>query len=170
MLDEKFTVPPPFDLATAYDDSNCLTPLVFVLTPGADPTAILLQFSDRMVTVSRSFYDSFCTFSVAIFAQGFGARFTALSLGQGQGPIAMRLITEATRMGNWVLLQNCHLAQSWMTQLEMVTTFFRLGPFNNFHFVFTKTDRPLIGNNRSAEAAVAALVRGRRQLIQFGRT
>ncbi|XP_026815944.1 dynein heavy chain 7, axonemal-like [Rhopalosiphum maidis] len=99
VLDHKFIVPLPFDLPTIFNDSNCLTPLVFVLTPGADPTAMLLKFSEKL---------------------GFSTRLSALSLGQGQGPIASRLITEATRMGNWVLLQNCHLAKSWMSQLEMI--------------------------------------------------
>jgi len=49
VLDHKFTVPLPFDLSTIFDDSNCLTPLVFVLTPGADPTAMLLKFSEKLV-------------------------------------------------------------------------------------------------------------------------
>lgn len=64
-LGEKFISPPPFDLAKIYSDSNCVSPLIFILSPGSDPFASLSSFATAKKKAIKP-----------------------ISLGQGQGPVA----------------------------------------------------------------------------------
>ncbi|GIQ83503.1 dynein heavy chain, partial [Kipferlia bialata] len=96
-LDARFVEPPTFDMALSYRDSNNVTPLVFVLSSGADPASALVKFAQD----SRM-----------------GSKLFSISLGQGQGGPATKMIQDGAEHGHWVLLQNCHLALSWMSELE----------------------------------------------------
>jgi dynein heavy chain len=98
-LGELFTESPPFDLAGAFNDSQATSPLIFVLSSGADPTEYLLALAQE---------------------KGYGDRLHFISLGQGQGPKAEALVKLGWGTGDWVCLQNCHLAASWMGKLEQI--------------------------------------------------
>ena len=87
--------PPPFDLGEIFKSSTNKTPLIFVLSPGVDPTASVQQLADSK-----------------------GTKIEQVALGQGQAPVAMRVMKEGLKMGTWTLLANCHLMLSWMPQLE----------------------------------------------------
>jgi len=96
-MGDKYVKPPPFDLQACFADSNSTVPLVFILTQGSDPMGAVMHAGDQLKTLVEP-----------------------MSLGQGQGPKAEKLIKRAKEKGFWVVLQNCHLAPSWMNTLEKI--------------------------------------------------
>ena len=98
-LGAEFIEAPQFSLASSFKDSSPITPLIFILSKGADPASKLFAFANEM---------------------GFRDRFQSISLGQGQGTIAAKYIEDGMKKGAWVLLQNCHLALSWLPTLERI--------------------------------------------------
>ncbi|XP_061921125.1 dynein axonemal heavy chain 2 [Entelurus aequoreus] len=96
-LGPRFVEPPVLDMKAVVDESSCTSPLVFVLSPGVDPTGALLLLAET---------------------SGMSKHFHALSLGQGQAPFARKMIKEGVQKGHWVFLANCHLSLSWMPELD----------------------------------------------------
>ena len=98
-LDHRYIQPPPFDLRACYNDSDPVTPLIFVLSSGSDPNKDLDILADEM---------------------NMGDRLKRIALGQGQGKKAAALVEKGIANGDWVMLQNCHLSISWMPTLEII--------------------------------------------------
>ncbi|OON20270.1 ATPase family protein, partial [Opisthorchis viverrini] len=96
-LGPEFIEAPECSLSLLFKEMDRQTPLVFILSPGSDPMGQLQRFAKE---------------------HGFADRIHSVSLGQGQGPAAEKLMEQAARNGDWVFLQNCHLAASWMIRLE----------------------------------------------------
>ncbi|GBG33042.1 Dynein heavy chain 7, axonemal [Hondaea fermentalgiana] len=99
-MGDRFVKPPSFNLGACYSDASYLTPLVFVLSAGSDPMSAIIKLSEEI-----------------------HARVESISLGQGQGIKAEAMIEKAQGAENekiWVVLQNCHLAVSWMPALERI--------------------------------------------------
>jgi len=83
-----------------YAQSTNKTPIVFILSPGADP------FSD--------------VYALAQTAGPGIQKFRYLALGQGMGEEAKRYIERGANQGHWIMLQNCHLLVSWLKSLEAI--------------------------------------------------
>ncbi|KAF2892470.1 hypothetical protein ILUMI_13689 [Ignelater luminosus] len=97
-MGEEYIMPPVISLDNIFDQSAPLTPVVFILSPGSDPTAELMKLADR------------CGMG--------GGKFRYLSLGQGQEPIALNLLDVAISRGQWLMFQNCHLLVTFIRTLE----------------------------------------------------
>ncbi|BBN19721.1 hypothetical protein Mp_8g13060 [Marchantia polymorpha subsp. ruderalis] len=100
-LGQKFVGSVPLQLEEIFKDTSCINPVIFILTTGADPSGMLQRFAEKMDRKA-------------------GDRLHMISLGQGQGPVAETLIMKSRKSGDWVCLQNCHLASSWMIPMERI--------------------------------------------------
>jgi dynein heavy chain len=99
-MGEKYVMPPVINYQNIFDQSSPTSPVVFVLSPGADPQSDLQKLAENL---------------------GFGGnKLKFLSLGQGQAPIALQLLDVAVSRGQWLMLQNCHLLVNWLKTLEKI--------------------------------------------------
>jgi len=96
-----FIDPIAIDLVKIFPETSNKFPTIFVFSTGCDPTEMLLKFARE-----EKGYTS--------------ERMHIVSLGQGQGPKAEKAIGISEKNGDWVYLQNCHLASTFMPKLEAI--------------------------------------------------
>ncbi|XP_050431508.1 dynein axonemal heavy chain 2 [Adelges cooleyi] len=121
-LGPKFVEPPVLDIKSVLEDSSNKTPLIFVLSPGVDPTNMLIGLAA---------------------SYNMKEKFQTLSLGQGQAPIATALIDIGQREGHWVFLANCHLSLSWMPHLDKIVDVMQDGKSHtNFRLWLSSSPHP----------------------------
>jgi len=95
VLGERFVDPVPTRLDDIWRVSNSRTPVILLLTPGADPTAQLEELAKKK-----------------------GVKMYPVSMGEGQEPHAARSMQQGMDEGSWSLLQNCHLGLAFMGRIE----------------------------------------------------
>lgn len=97
-MGDEYIAPPNISFDMIYEQSTSTMPVVFILSPGSDPTSELMKLAERYGVENE--------------------RFKYLSLGQGQEKSAIELLENAVTKGQWLMLQNCHLLLSFTRELE----------------------------------------------------
>ncbi|CAD7085089.1 unnamed protein product [Hermetia illucens] len=98
IMGEFYITPPVISFDNIYEQTSNMIPVVFILSPGSDPTSDLMKLADR------------CGKSHADFRH--------ISLGQGQERAALNLLDISTNRGQWLMLQNGHLLIAFIRNLE----------------------------------------------------
>ena len=90
--------PAPFTLRSIYEtESSPAEPILFIISPGSDPSSELQEFAETVVG-RQSFHE--------------------LAMGGGQNEVAIELVKNSAKKGEWVCLKNLHLVTAWLPSLE----------------------------------------------------
>jgi len=97
-MSDKYVQPPVINFMKIFEQSSAFTPVLFILSPGADPSSDVFALAEKL---------------------GFGGpKLKFIALGQGQGKAAGQMLETGAARGQWVMLLNCHLLASWLRTLE----------------------------------------------------
>ncbi|DBA02158.1 TPA: hypothetical protein N0F65_004793 [Lagenidium giganteum] len=124
-LSQQFIQQPPFDMEATYQETSASTPMFFVLFPGVDPTSWVENLGKKFdFTYERG-------------------NLLNISMGQGQEAAADAVLMKYSREGNWVILQNIHLMQSWLPKLERTLELYSVSADQSFR-CFLSAEGPAI--------------------------
>jgi dynein heavy chain, axonemal len=93
-LGNRFIEIPVLNLDSLWEESDGQTPLLALLSSGADPTS-----------------------NIQALAKKKNVDLSVVAMGQGQDILARRLLQQMTSTGGWLLLQNAHLGLDYLDEL-----------------------------------------------------
>ncbi|XP_055895255.1 cytoplasmic dynein 2 heavy chain 1-like isoform X1 [Biomphalaria glabrata] len=120
-LNMKELSPPSVNLKKIYQESISTEPILIVISPGADPSQELQELATETI--------------------GF-ERYHQVAMGQGQAEVAMKLIRECAKNGDWLCLKNLHLVTAWLPALEKEIN--TMQPHNDFRLWLTSEVHPRV--------------------------
>ena len=110
-----FVEPVTDTIDSIYDQMVAQTPVIFLLSIGADPTESIEGLARKRKLPSPA----------------------VISMGEGQEPVAIRAMQEGAKNGTWVLLQNCELGLELMATMEEFLEKLREGMDPGFRLFIT---------------------------------
>merc|ERR1719421_706509 len=87
-------------LSSSWEDSTNVTPIFFILSPGADPVKEVEAMGKKLIGLQQN------------------VNYHNVAMGQGQDVVAMAKLSLGHKEGHWVMLQNIHLMPKWCVELE----------------------------------------------------
>ena len=94
-LGSKYVEMPVLNLELVWEESDLKTPLLGLLSSGADPTSNIQALAKKK--------------SIELYV---------VSMGQGQELLARRSLQQCITSGGWLLLQNVHLALDYLDEFH----------------------------------------------------
>ncbi|XP_071483964.1 LOW QUALITY PROTEIN: cytoplasmic dynein 2 heavy chain 1-like [Diadema antillarum] len=110
---------PTLNLKRLSQDTMPSEPILIIISPGADPSQELQELAGEVVGADH---------------------YHEVAMGQGQADIAMQLLQECSRNGEWLCLKNLHLVTAWLPVLEKELN--SLSPHENFRLWMTAESHP----------------------------
>ena len=110
-----FVEPVTDTIESIYDGMISSTPVIFLLSIGADPTESIEGLARKRKLPGPS----------------------VISMGEGQEPVAIKAMQAGAANGTWVLLQNCELGLDLMSVMEEFLEKLREGSDPNFRLFIT---------------------------------
>merc|ERR1711968_174561 len=111
----KYVEPVTDTMESIVDEMNSSTPVIFLLSTGADPTETIQQLARKRKLPEPA----------------------TVSMGEGQEPVAIKAMQAGAAAGTWVLLQNCELGLELMVTMEDFLTQLREGMESAFRLFIT---------------------------------
>lgn len=141
MMGQSYILQPPFNMDAAYAETSPETPVFFVLFPGVDPTPWVETLGKKLnITIDNG-------------------KFINISMGQGQEAPAESVVERFAKEGGWVMLQNCHLMQSWVPKLERMLEIVTENAHKDFRCYISAEPPPMASMKNMPESLLQSCIK-----------